>query len=156
MAECKKLWTVALVLTSFYLCLLSDFTLFCLCELVICIALFLLSKYHLCAQFSHGFEVARVGSTDWWGTMSFKKPGRNCSILSYVADHKVRWQSCRASSLSIGGGTRIPVAFITRITFLSDSGTASYLKKRQIRSKRKHRYWWPHQLVSMIHVHQSV
>lgn len=58
---------------------------------------------------------------------SARKPGKNRSILSWVADHKVRCLSSRWSSPE--GGTSISAAFITRMTFLSDSGTASYYPK---------------------------
>ena len=55
---------------------------------------------------------------------SARNPGKNRSILSKVADHKVRCLSSRWSSGD--GGTKISAAFMTRMTFLSDSGTASY------------------------------
>lgn len=59
-----------------------------------------------------------------WGINSSKKPGRKSSILSCVACH-----SANCSELSCSpsrGRTRIPEAFMTKTTFFSDSGTASY------------------------------
>jgi hypothetical protein len=83
---------------------------------------------------------------------SARKPGRNLSILSRVADHKVRCVSFLWSSAA--GGTKIWAAFMTKITFLSDSGTASYCPK--VSESHWKQTLCTHQMVFLIDIHQSV
>ena len=62
---------------------------------------------------------------DIWMTSS-RKPGRKRSIRSCVAVHKAR--CCSSLESSFSGGSKSPAAFMTKSTFLSDSGTASYYR----------------------------
>jgi hypothetical protein len=55
---------------------------------------------------------------------SARNPGKKRSIRSDVTVHSIR--CCSSRRCSAEGGTSRPVAFMTKTTFLRDSGTASY------------------------------
>ena len=65
-----------------------------------------------------------AGGGSGFGMTSAKKPGRNRSMRSWVASHSARCRSVRVMPST--GGTSISVAFMTKTTFLRDSGMASY------------------------------
>jgi hypothetical protein len=86
--------------------------------------------------------------------ISVRKPGKNLSKRSCVAVHKVHWRSLRLSSSE--GGTSIPAAFMTRITFFKDSGMASRCDTMSGQSLLQSTLQNTYQLVALVYAHQPV